>query len=53
MTIRVSVKRTAGDVSARCHDEEANSLPLNLMHDIVTGTKTPEEARKGDDEGEG
>ncbi len=41
----VIVERTAGEVSARCHDEQANVLALNLMHDIVTGTKTPEEAR--------
>lgn len=41
----VMVDRTAGEVSARCHDEEANFLALNLMHDIVTGTKTVEEAR--------
>jgi hypothetical protein len=39
------VERTAGEVSARCHDEEANSLALNLMHDIVTGAKSVEEAR--------
>jgi hypothetical protein len=42
----VIVERTAGEVSARCHDEEANSLALNLMHDIVTGAKTAEEARE-------
>jgi hypothetical protein len=42
----VIVERTAGEVSARCHDEEANRLALNLMHDIVTGTKTVEDARK-------
>jgi hypothetical protein len=41
----VIVERTAGEVSARCHDEEANRLALNLMHDIVTGAKTVEEAR--------
>lgn len=41
----VIVERTAGEVSARCHDEQANFLALNLMHDIVTGTKTVEEAR--------
>jgi len=39
-------ERTAGEVSARCHDEEANRLALNLMHDIVTGAKTVEEARR-------
>ncbi|HYG86815.1 MAG TPA: hypothetical protein VD978_11210 [Azospirillum sp.] len=41
----VVVERTAGEVSARCHDEQANFLALNLMHDIVTGTKSVEEAR--------
>jgi hypothetical protein len=41
----VIVERTAGEVSARCHDEEANFLALNLMHDIVSGTKTVAEAR--------
>lgn len=41
----VIVERTAGEVSARCHDEEANRLALNLMHDIVIGAKTVREAR--------
>ena len=41
----VIVERTAGEVSARCHDEQANFLALNLMHDIVTGAKTVEQAR--------
>lgn len=41
----VIAERTAGEVSARCHDEQANFLALNLMHDIVSGEKTPEEAR--------
>lgn len=41
----VVVERTAGEVSARCHDEQANFLALNLMHDIVTGAKTAQEAR--------
>lgn len=41
----VIAERTAGEVSARCHDEQANFLALNLMHDIVTGQKSPEEAR--------
>ncbi len=41
----VVVERTAGEVSARCHDEQANNLALNLMHDIVTGAKTASEAR--------
>lgn len=41
----VVVERTTGEVSARCHDEEANNLALNLMNDIVTGEKTVDEAR--------
>ncbi|MGN6790022.1 MAG: hypothetical protein ACTHJP_10890 [Rhodanobacteraceae bacterium] len=42
----VVVERTVGEVSARCHDEEANCLALNLMHDIVSGEKTAGQARK-------
>jgi len=42
----VIVERTAGEVSARCHDEQANFLALNLMYDIVIGAKSTEEARK-------
>lgn len=42
----VVVERTAGEVSARCHDEQANFLALNLMHDLVTGAKNVEEARQ-------
>lgn len=41
----VIVERTAGEVSARCHDEEANNLALNLMHEIVTGAKDVQAAR--------
>jgi hypothetical protein len=41
----VIAERTAGEVSARCHDEQANFLALNLMHDIITGAKGVEEAR--------
>lgn len=39
-------ERTKGEVSARCDMEEMNFLALNLMHDIVTGSRTVEEARK-------
>jgi hypothetical protein len=42
----VVVGRTAGEVSARCHGEQANFLALNLMHDIVTGRRSVEEARR-------
>lgn len=38
----VAVERTAGEVSARC---QANFLALNLMHDIVTGSRMVDEAR--------
>lgn len=41
----VIVERTTGEGSARCHDEQANLLALNLMHDIVTGAKSVEHAR--------
>ena len=41
----VVINRTTGEASARCHDLQANSLALNLMHDIVAGTKTWQEAR--------
>jgi hypothetical protein len=42
----VIAERTAGEVSARCHDEQANFLALNLMHELVTGEKTVDEARR-------
>lgn len=42
----VVINRTEGEVSARCHDEQANFLALNLMHDIATGAKTVEQARQ-------
>ncbi len=38
--------RTAGEVAGRCDSEAANFLTLNLMHDIVTGKTSVEEARK-------
>lgn len=39
------VDRTAGEAAARCDSEAANMITLNLMHEIVTGAKTVEEAR--------
>lgn len=42
----VIVERTKGEVSARCDMEEMNFLALNLMHEIVTGRRTVEDARK-------
>ncbi|NLD68397.1 MAG: hypothetical protein GX644_06235 [Limnobacter sp.] len=41
----IIVERTVGEVSARCHDEQANFLALNLMHDIVNGAKSVQQAR--------
>jgi hypothetical protein len=41
----VIAERTAGELSARCHDEEANRLALNLAHDILTGARTVAQAR--------
>ncbi len=40
------VYRTAGQVTASCDNEAANLLTVNLMHDIVTGKRTVDEARK-------
>jgi hypothetical protein len=42
----VTVRRTQGEISARCHDEMANLLAINLAHDILHGKKTVEDARK-------
>jgi hypothetical protein len=40
------VDRTAGEAGARCDSEAANMITLNLMHEIVTGKRSVEEARK-------
>lgn len=42
----VMLERTTGEASARCHDEQANRLALNLMHDIATGAKNVDDARQ-------
>lgn len=42
----VTVSRTRGLLSARCHDEEANHLAVNLAHDIITGKTDVEHARQ-------
>ncbi len=39
------VYRTAGQVTASCDNEPANLLSVNLMHEIVEGRLTAEEAR--------
>jgi hypothetical protein len=38
--------RTRGEVSARCDSEAANVLGLNMIHEIVTGKRTVDEARE-------
>lgn len=42
----VIVERTKGEISARCDKEAANFLALNLAHDIVTGKRDVEDARR-------
>lgn len=41
----VYIDKTAGEVSAKCHKEPMNILSLNLVHDIVIGKRTVDEAR--------
>lgn len=41
----VTVRRTVGEMSAKCHDEQANLLALNLANDIITGKKNVQEAK--------
>ena len=40
------VDRTAGEAGARCDSGAGNTITLNLMHEIVTGKRTVEEARE-------
>lgn len=40
------IDRTAGEVAARCDSEAANTITLNLMHEIVIGKRAVEEARE-------
>lgn len=40
------IDRTKGEVSVHCDNEGANTLSMNMMHEIVTGQRTPEEARE-------
>lgn len=42
----VVLERTSGEISARCDKEAANFLALNLTHEIVTGKRNVEEARR-------
>jgi hypothetical protein len=42
----LTVRRTAGTLSAHCDDEALNILALNLAHEIIGGDKKVEAARK-------
>ncbi|MCA1823021.1 MAG: hypothetical protein ABR520_04035 [Mycobacteriales bacterium] len=42
----IIVDRTRGEVSARCDSEAANVLGLNMVHELVAGKRTVEDARK-------
>jgi len=42
----VTFDRTQGTLSARCDKEGNNLLALNLAHDVITGKKTVEQARR-------
>ncbi|MBA3800512.1 MAG: hypothetical protein H0X18_15740 [Geodermatophilaceae bacterium] len=39
------IDRTMGEAAARCDSEAANILTLNLMHEIVTGSRNVDDAR--------
>lgn len=42
----VIVDRTRGEIGARCDKEAANTLALNLAHEVITGKRSVQEARK-------
>jgi hypothetical protein len=42
----VVVERTRGELAARCDDERANYLALNLAHEVITRKKSVDEARR-------
>jgi hypothetical protein len=42
----IYIDRTKGEVAARCDAEAANVLGMNMVHEIVTGKRTVEEARE-------
>jgi hypothetical protein len=41
----VVVERTRGELAARCDDERANYLALNLAYEIIVGQKSVDQAR--------
>ncbi len=42
----ILVDRTRGEVAARCDSEAANVLGMNMVHEIVTGKRSVDEARE-------
>ena len=42
----VVMERTSGEMSARCDTEAANFLAVNLAHEVATGKRSVEDARK-------
>ncbi|MEI4802594.1 hypothetical protein ACIGHG_24865 [Bacillus sp. NPDC077411] len=40
------IDRTAGEVTAKCDQEAADFMALNLMHDMVTGRRNVKDARR-------
>ena len=42
----VILERTKGEIAARCDKEEANFLAINLAHDVATGQRSVDDARK-------
>ena len=42
----IILERTKGEIAARCDKEEANFLAINLAHDIATGKRTVDDARR-------
>ena len=42
----ILVDRTRGEVAARCDSEAANVLGINMVHEIVNGKRTVEQARQ-------
>jgi hypothetical protein len=42
----ILLDRTKGEVSARCDSEAANVLGINMVHEIVTGKRTVQDARE-------
>jgi hypothetical protein len=42
----VILERTKGELAARCDKEEANFLAINLAHDVATGKRSVNDARR-------